>query len=217
MADIWRTLASLEEDARYEQDAAKSEQSLQQYRTMLSKITGQRWETLTLIPAALSAREEAALNQSRGKKGRVQGEEERKEDERRRRLLERRREEQEGILRRQQESEAAARSAIREIAASNSSSDISMRRSQEPDVPPRAAYPDLSSSSYRSSTPQPSRPVSSSHSRMGYGGPSILPVESPMKYEDDTDTDERSEEGHGGRKGKYTSRVSAKSSSANLG
>ena len=81
MADIFRTLASLEEDTRYEQDAAKREQSLQQYRTMLSKITGQRWETLTLIPAALSAREEAALNQSRGKKGRVQGEEERKEDE----------------------------------------------------------------------------------------------------------------------------------------
>ena len=70
MADIFRTLASLEEDARYEEDAGKRERALKQYRTMLSKIAGQRWETLTLIPAALSAKEEAAVNEMRTKKGR---------------------------------------------------------------------------------------------------------------------------------------------------
>jgi STAM-binding protein len=163
----------------------------------------------------LEAREAAEYERAAARRGYTYSDEERKEEERRRRLLERRREEQEGILRRQQEAEAAARSAMREITASNSASDLSLRRSQEPDIPPKATYPDLSTS-YRASTPQSSRLASSSHSRIGYTGPSILPVESPMRYEDDTDTDDRSEEGHGGRKGKYTAHVSAKSSNANL-
>ncbi|KAI0703012.1 hypothetical protein BC835DRAFT_1319457 [Cytidiella melzeri] len=161
----------------------------------------------------LEAKEAAEYERAAARRGYAYSDEERKEDEKRRRQMERRREEQEGILRRQQESEAAARATRRDIAATNSSSDLLYRRSQEPEAPPRGNFPD-NSSIYRTTTPQPSRPGSSSQNRSGFSGPTIHPVESPMKYEDDTDTDERSDDG---RRGKFVDRTPAKTANVNVG
>ncbi|PSS34205.1 hypothetical protein PHLCEN_2v1755, partial [Hermanssonia centrifuga] len=97
---------------------------------------------------------------------RQQSDDERREEERsRRRADERRRQEQDGILRRQQEAEASARAARREIVAASGSV----------------------------TTPQPSRPASSSQNTSftdPYGrAPPTMPLESPSRYDDDTDVE----------------------------
>ncbi|KAI0089456.1 hypothetical protein BDY19DRAFT_942423 [Irpex rosettiformis] len=163
----------------------------------------------------IEAREAAEYERAAARRGYVISDEERKEEEKRRRQMDRRREEQEGILRRQQEAEAAARAVRRDIVQS-SSLDLLYRRSQEPEAPPRSTLPDTSGS-YTVTTPQSSRPGSTSQGRAGFSGPSMLPVESPMKYEDDTDTDERSDENHLGRRGKYVDRTPSKVPNTNVG
>ncbi|KAI0342394.1 Mov34-domain-containing protein [Trametopsis cervina] len=163
----------------------------------------------------LEAREAAEYERAAARRGYVYSDEERKEEEKRRRQLERRREEQEGILRRQQEADAAARAARREIATSTPTSDLLYRRSQEPETLPRGGYPD-SSTGYRPSTPQGARPSSSSQGRSTFNGPYVLPLESPMKYEDDTDTDERSDDSHVVRRAQNADRVPLKAGSSNL-
>lgn len=120
----------------------------------------------------------------------------------RKRLEERTRQEQEGILRRQQEAEAAARAARDELTSRSSSSaarrtdqDYS-RRSQEPESISRAGN---SAIPVPVVTPQPSRPASSSQSHAFTDpyrqGPPMLPLESPTKFDDDTDAekDDRNE------------------------
>ena len=159
------------------------------------------------------AREAAEYERAAARRGYGISDEERKEEEKRRRQMDRRREEQEGILRRQQEAEAAARAARREIGPS-SSSDLLFRRPQDAEAPPKNTFPDMSSL-YRAITPQSSHPGSSSQGRSGFSGPSILPLESPIKYEDDTDTDERNDEG--ARRGKYVDRTPSKVTNSNLG
>ncbi|KAH9947862.1 hypothetical protein B0H21DRAFT_736658 [Amylocystis lapponica] len=118
---------------------------------------------------------EGRVPTERGGQGdRARRDEETREEERaKRRVEEKRKQEQDGIIRRQREAEAEALAARMDIATRLSPS------------------PAVGSSSQQVAAPQPSRPPSSQRQPPNGNGTglSIMPLESPIRYEDDSSTD----------------------------
>lgn len=214
MADMARRRAE-EQEQRVQEEAAWARQSQEVRQRELDAA-----KRLEAKEAAEHERAARLRREEEARRGYSYSDEERKEEERRRRQAERRREEQEGIFRRQQEADLAARFAKREVAGLNPNarheSDLLYRRSQEPDVPGRGSqFASDSATSYRTSTPQPSRPPSSAQNRVTVPGSLTMPLESPIKYDDETDVEDRNGDSQAWRRGKYVDRTPVKPS--NLG
>ena len=120
---------------------------------------------------------------------RYAAEEAKREEERaRRRVTEDKRvKEQDGIMRRQQEAEAAARAARRDIARLTPSPHPPPSAASSAPAPYRMPEPEHNSRSSGRSVyaPQPSRPQES-YSGSGF---SVMPLENPLKYDEDSATD----------------------------
>ncbi|KAL6309483.1 hypothetical protein BKA93DRAFT_760290 [Sparassis latifolia] len=198
------------EAARREQDWQREDmarrQAEEQERTtreetewVRQSIQSKRRETM--VAAAESRRAQDALAMAEHERAaqaaqRLQAEEGRKEGERiKKRVDERTRQEQEGIARRQQEAEAAALAArfgiatqLSPVPALASDPENSSARSEE--VSARSGLRE-----FPVAAPQPGRPPNSTQrpvyadSRGGSNGLSVMPLESPTRYDDDSSTD----------------------------
>lgn len=207
-----------EQERRVQEESAWARQSQEVRQRELDAA-----KRLEAREAAEHERAARLRREEEARRGYSYSDEERKEDERRRRQAERRRDEHDGILRRQQEADIVARIARREIAASSypnarNESDLLYRRSQEPEMPVRSGqpYPDAAPF-HRASTPQPSRPPSSAQNRTAVPGSLIMPLESPMKYDDDTDAEDRKDDNQTWHRGKYVDRTPVKPSNLGVG
>lgn len=126
-------------------------------------------------------------------------EEERREDERvRRRMDDKRRREQEGIARRQQEADAAARAARRDIVYQISPQSVPGPSQPPPSLTPSQQVVEAARVAAISrgpvmpvAAPLPSRPSSSSQNPTFQDpyGPPPMPLESPSRYDYDTDVE----------------------------
>ncbi|KAI0372553.1 Mov34-domain-containing protein [Pilatotrama ljubarskyi] len=144
---------------------------------------------------AMADSERADRQRREDEQRRIRQEEVKRDDDRSRRRAadDRRWQEQEGIARRQQEAETASRAARRDISRLTPSPAGGSYRPPEPDAANRTAVPQVYA-------PQPSRPPPPSQ-QSSFSDPysttstvSVMPLESPNKYDDDSSTDAESAE-----------------------
>ena len=64
MADIFRSMADAELTAKYATDVSVKRKALAKYRGILEGLTGNKWSTLTLIPASLNDKEKRDYDQA---------------------------------------------------------------------------------------------------------------------------------------------------------